>query len=279
MSIRLRDTQLNILGELRHEPTAKRVRAIVGGDTVVDSTRAVLLWEPRRVVPAYAVPAEDIAGDLVTAGVDDGVDADRVGLSWPDVSGRPILDPSIPFGIHTASGEPVDIKGDGQRSTGAAFRLADPDLAGYVVLDFAAFDVWYEEDEPIFAHPHNPFDRIDVRASSRQVRFESKGAVIAESSRPKVLFETLLPTRYYLPPEDVRVPLVPSETRTWCAYKGEASYWSAQVGAGVIADIAWSYHDPLHDAAQVQGLIAFFNERLDVVLDGRPVERPVTPWS
>lgn len=279
MSIRMRDTQFKVLGELRHEPTAKRVRATLAGETVLDSTRAELVWEPRRVVPAYAVPAEDIAGHLVTVATGHGPDVDSVGLSWPDVSQRPILDPSIPFAIHTAQGEPVDIEGGGQRSTGAAFRLADPDLAGYVVLDFDAFDAWYEEDELIVAHPHDPFARIDVRASSRHVRFEAEGTVIAESTQPTLLFETMLPTRFYLPPEDVRVSLVPSETRTWCAYKGEASYWSAQVGTEVIADIGWTYHDPLHDAAQVRGLVAFFDERVDVVLDGRPVERPMTPWS
>jgi uncharacterized protein (DUF427 family) len=99
------------------------------------------------------------------------------------------------------------------------------------------------------------------------------------SSRPVLLFETMLPTRYYLPRADVMAELVPSPTRTWCAYKGQASYFSASVGGRLVPDIAWSYPDPRHDAARVRDLIAFFDERIDVVLDGERRARPVTPWS
>ena len=146
-----------------------------------------------------------------------------------------------------------------------------------MILDFGAFDAWYEEDELNVAHPRDPFHRIDVLPSSRQVRLELDGQVLAVSSRPVLLFETMLPTRYYLPRADVTAELVPSSTRTWCAYKGQASYFSASVGGRLVPDIAWSYPDPQHDAARVRDLIAFFDERIDVVLDGERRSRPVTP--
>ena len=192
---------------------------------------------------------------------------------------RPVLDPSIPFAVHTAEGQAVDLLAGGRTRPGAGFRAADPDLAGYVILDFGAFDAWYEEDELNVAHPRDPFHRIDVLASSRHVRLELDGQVLAESSRPMLLFETMLPTRYYLPREDVRAALVPSPTRTYCAYKGQASYWSAVLGGDQLTDIAWSYAEPLHDATRVRDLVAFFDERIDVTLDGERRPRPITPWS
>ncbi|MCE3555901.1 DUF427 domain-containing protein [Pseudonocardia sp. RS11V-5] len=263
------------LDETRHEPVAKRIRARLGGETVVDSTRAVLLWEPRRVVPSYAVPEEDVAARLTPA--DTPTSAHPRGVTLASVSDRPVLDPSVPFGVHTADGRPVDVV-TGTRSV-AALRLADPDLAGYVVLDFDAFDAWFEEDEPNVSHPRDPFHRVDVLASSRHVRLELDGVLLAASRRPVLLFETMLPTRYYLPREDVVAPLEPTPTRTRCAYKGEASYWTVTAGERRVPDLAWTYLEPLHEAAHVRDLVCFFTERLDVVVDGRRQERPVTPWS
>ena len=279
MSTQVRALLASGIGQLRHEPTAKRIRATLGGGTVVDSTRAALVWEPRRIVPSYAVPAADIRGELVAAATPTAGAAEDAGSLLPDVFAKPVLDPSVPFTAHTADGEAVDVQANGQRRPGAGLRLADPDLAGYVVLDFGAFDGWSEEDEPIVAHPRDPFHRIDVLASSRQLRLELDGQVLAESSRPVLLFETMLPTRYYLPREDVRAELVPSDTQTYCAYKGRASYWSARVGGRLVPDLAWTYQEPLTDASRVGGLVAFFNERIDVVLDGERGDRPVTPWS
>jgi len=279
MSIQVHELLASGIGQLRYEPTTKRVRATLGGATVVDSTRAVLVWEPRRIVPSYAVPAADIHGELVpsTAPTTDGELAD--GSLLPDVFARPVLDPSVPFSAHTTAGEAVDVHANGETSPGAGLRLTDPDLAGYVVLDFPAFDGWSEEDEPIVGHPRDPFHRIDVLASSRHLRLELDGHVLAESSRPMLLFETMLPVRYYLPRGDVRAKLVRSDTHTYCAYKGKASYWSANVGGRLVPDLAWTYREPLTDASRVAGLVAFFNERVDVVLDGQRSERPVTPWS
>ena len=224
----MRDVLARVRADLRHEPTEKRVRAALGEETVVDTVRALVVWEPGRVVPTYAVPEQDVRGELLPAG--------------------------------------------------AARRPDDADLAEHLILDFGAFDAWYEEDEPIVGHPRDPFHRIDIRRSSRRVLVELDGAVLAESTRAQLLFETGLPLRFYLPREDVAA-LQPSAKRTWCAYKGEASYWSPTVAGGLRPDLAWSYEDPLPDAAAITGLVAFFDERVDVTLDGERRERPRTHWS
>src|SRR5215472_7578853 len=276
MSTRVRDLLTSGLGQLRHEPTAKRIRAVLDGDTVVDTTRALLVWEPRRIVPSYAVPADDIAAELAPADTAAADVTGTIGGHMPELSRRPVLDPSVPFAVHTAEGRAAGLTTGQQTRPEAGFYPADPGLAGYVVLDFGAFDAWYEEDELNVAHPRDPFHRIDVLPSSRRVRVELDGHVLAVSSRPALLFETMLPTRYYLPRADVTAELVPSPTRTWCAYKGQASYFSASVGGRLVPDIAWTYEDPQHDADRVRGLIAFFDERIDVILDGERRPRPVT---
>ena len=153
MSIQIRSMLGSGVGQLRYEPTAKRIRAVLGGATVVDTTRAVLVWEPRRVVPSYAVPAEDVRGDLVPAGSAEAATADGMGVRVPDLSARPVLDPSVPFAAHSTEGDVVDVWAGGQTRPGAGFRPSDAELAGYVVLDFGAFDAWYEEDERNVAHP------------------------------------------------------------------------------------------------------------------------------
>ena len=269
MSTRLRDLLMGELGSLRHEPTEKRIRATLGGTTVVDSTRALLVWEPKRVVPAYAVPAGDVAGTLAPSAERSAEPADV-----PRLGDRPVYDPSVPFAVHTTDGEPLTLRAVGAEA--AAFRPADPELAEYVLLDFAGFDAWYEEDERNLSHPRDMFHRIDIVHSSRHVRVELDGTTLAESARPYLLFEPPLPVRYYLPREDVRAELLTaSDTRTACAYKGRASYLSAP-GAD---DVAWTYPEPLREAAEITGRIAFFDERVDITVDGERRERPVTPWS
>jgi uncharacterized protein (DUF427 family) len=242
---------------LRHEPIEQRVRARIGADAVVDSTRALLVWEPRRVVPSYAVPEADIGAEPAPA---------------PDGDEIPggVLHPGVPFGAHTAAGEPVTI---GDR-VGAGFRLADADLAGYVVLDFKAFDGWYEEDERVTGHPRDPYHRVDVRASARPVRIEVDGEVIAETTRARFVLETNLPLRFYLPPADIRPELRPSARRTYCPYKGAASYCSVEAGGRLREDLGWSYEQPLSEVGALTGLVAFWNERVDVYLDGELRARP-----
>jgi uncharacterized protein (DUF427 family) len=278
MSGSVHDVLMAALPRLRHEPTAKRVRAVLDGATVVDTRRALLVWEPRRVVASWAVPEEDLAATLA-APTQPGPVGEELGYAMPEVTQRPVLDPSIPFAAHTTGGTSLDVEAGGRVLPAAAFRTDDPDLAGYVVLDFAAFDEWWEEDARNIGHPRDPFHRIDVLPSSRTVRLEIDGTELATTRRPVLLFETMLPTRYYLRPEDVAVPLEPSPTRSTCAYKGHASYYSVTVPGAELRDIAWTYPHPMAEAAAVTGLVAFFDERIDVVLDGQRRQRPVTPWS
>jgi uncharacterized protein (DUF427 family) len=203
---------------LRYEPTEKRIRAERGGETVIDSRRALIVWEPGRVVPTYAVPRDDVRGE--------------------------------PAG-------------------------ADGPLSGFVTLDFGAYDAWYEEDERNIGHPKDPFHRIDILHGSRHVKVEHEGVVLAESTRPYLLFETGLPVRYYLPAEDVHTDAMErTGTRSTCAYKGHAAYW-AHDGE----DVAWFYPEPQREAAEIKDRIAFFNERVDITVDGERLERPETPWS
>jgi len=272
MSTHLRGLLMGSLDETRHEPIAKRIRATMGDATVVDTTAALLVWEPKRVVPSYAIPDADIAGEIAAGPSGSGTsvcDADV-----PQLLGRPVLDPSVPFSVHTADGEPVTVRSGGREAAG--FRAADPEIGGHVVLAFEDFDAWYEEDERNVSHPRDPFHRIDFVRSSRHVRVERDGQVLAESSRPVLVFEPPLPVRYYLPAEDVRTDLLmPSDRRTRCAYKGEASYWSLPG----FDDVAWFYPAPLREAGEVKDRIAFFDEHADITVDGRALERPVTPWS
>jgi uncharacterized protein (DUF427 family) len=262
MSTRMRDAMVRRLQELRHEPTEKRVRAFVGDQTVVDSTRALLVWEPRRVVPEYAVPEEDVRGELVAG-------------EPAAPSDAPVLHPGIPFAAHSAEGEPLHLRVAGATREQAAFRPADPDLAGYVLLGFQAFDRWLEEAEEVRSHPRDPYHRVDSRLSDRLVRIEIDGLLVADTTRATFVYETNLPTRFYLPREDVVAALEPSDKLTYCPYKGQASYWSL----GGHADVAWTYADPLPDAVALAGLVAFYDERVDVVVAGERRERPRTQFS
>jgi uncharacterized protein (DUF427 family) len=277
MSTRLRDVLMNRLDELRHEPIDKRIRAMLGDATVIDSTRALLVWEAKRVVPTYALPLDDIAADVVEAAAAAPGDPAQFGVAAmgaPQLLGRPVLDPSVPFAVRVTPGVDMTIRAGDREAAG--FRADDEQLTGHLIVDFDGFDAWYEEDERNLGHPRDPFHRIDIVHSSRHVRVERDGVVLAESSSPFLLFEPPLPVRYYLPPDDVRTALLrPSDTRTICAYKGEASYWSLD-GED---DVAWSYPAPLREAGEVRDRICFFNELVDIVVDGTPLERPVTPWS
>jgi len=263
MATKMRDLLADAMPSLRYEPTDKRIRIHLGDVLVADTVNGLLVWEPRRIVPTYAVPQADISARLESAGRVD------------DLADLPVLVPTNPFTAHSCTGEMFDVVLAAARSPSAAFRPDDPDLTGYVTFDFSAFD-WREEDEPIVAHPHDPFKRIDILAATRHVRVEWEGRLLAESSRPLLLFETGLPVRFYLPRADVVVDLEPSDTVSYCAYKGRASYFSVPGG---VADVAWTYHQPLREAEPVTDRIAFFNERVDITVDGQRRQRPTTPFS
>ena len=148
-----------------------------------------------------------------------------------------------------------------------------------MILDFAGFDQWLEDGDEIVSHPRDPYHRIDVRTSSRPVRWMLDDELLAESGRALIVYETMLPDRYYVPAEDVVATRELSSTQTYCAYKGRASYWSIDLAGGRVDDLMWGYRDPLPDAAQLKGYVTFFDERSDLVVDGRTRTRPLTPWS
>ena len=272
MALSLVERMAEDLSLLRCQRSPKRVRLDLDGEPVADTTAAVLVWEPMRVVPSYAVPEKDVSATLEPAL--GGHVAAEVGEDRSLV-----LTPRDPFSKHTAEGDVLTVVTPTGRRERAAFRLSDPDLAGYVVLEFGAFS-WREEDETIVGHPRDPFHRIDVRRTGRSVRIEHEGRVLAESTRTGMLFEGAFPfARYYIPPEDVIVDLASGTISTTCAYKGHATHYSAILDGAALTNIAWSYQNPLEDGIPVRGLISFYQERLDLFVDGQRVERVSTLWS
>lgn len=246
-------------GPLTYEASPRWVRARVGDVTVADSTQTVLLWEQGKALPVYLFPRDDVRTDLL----------------------RPSQNP-LPEAHHGLASL-FDLDTGGRSSPNAAWTYDgcdDEQLSQHVAFDWEVMDVWLEEEETLLAHPRDPYHRVDTRRSHRHVRVEHDGRVLAESDDPSLVFETNLPTRYYLPREDVRMELLePSGTRTLCAYKGEASYWSVPLDGEIVEDVAFTYDAPLSDNTDLTGLLCFLNEHVDIVVDGQPVGRPQTQWS
>lgn len=243
------------------EPSPRRVRVVFNGEIIADSTTAHLLFETRHL-PIYYFPRADLRFDLLRA-TDHSTYCPYKGTAsyW-----------SI------AAGDRV--------SENAVWGYPDPFAEVATISDYVAFywnrvDHWYEEDDEVFVHARDPYKRVDVVNSSRPLKVIVGGETVAETTRARFLYETRLPTRYYIPPEDVRMGrLVPSEKVTACPYKGTARYWSVRIGDQWFADIVWSYPQPIPECPKIKGYLCFFNEHVDdVLLDGKPVPRPVTPWS
>jgi uncharacterized protein (DUF427 family) len=175
------------------------------------------------------------------------------------------------------------VKAGGKNAEDAALRYPDSPieaLRDLIRLDWDAMDGWFEEDEEVYTHPRDPYTRVDILATSRRVRVELGGVVLAESTNARVLFETGLPPRWYIPKTDVRMDLlVPTDTATHCPYKGQAQYWSARVDDRVVHDLAWSYRTTLPESQKIAGLVSFYNERVDLFIDDEPQQRPVTKFS
>ncbi len=178
-----------------------------------------------------------------------------------------------------------DVRVRDQVAKSAAWKYSDPPqelamLNGYFSFHWRRMDHWFEEDEEIFGHPRDPYHRVDSMRSSRGVRIELAGIVLAETKQPTILFETGLPPRYYIPVEDVRMELLEkSKAKTICPYKGEASYWSVNVGGDDHRNLVWAYNAPLPESAKIAGMLCFFNEKVDLFVDGELQERPQTLWS
>jgi uncharacterized protein (DUF427 family) len=236
------------------------VRAILNGQTIADSKRALLLVET-GYRPVYYFPREDVRMDLL----------ERTG----EQSHSPYKGDAAVWSIRV---------GDRMVENGAwSYESPIPereDIRGHLAFYWTTPDEWYEEAERLYSHPRDPRHRVDVIPSSRHIRVEIDGETIADSHRPHLLFETGHPVRYYLPPEDVRMEfLTATERHTRCPYKGEASYWTAKIGSVELPDIVWSYLDPIPQCPKVKGYLSFFNEKVDVYVDGELQARPITGWS
>jgi uncharacterized protein (DUF427 family) len=242
---------------LRIEPSPKRVRTYLAGQLVADSRHPVLVWEGPHY-PVYYLPAADIAAELVPAG--------RTEHS-PSRGDAEILDVKVP----TAT------------APGGALRYPESPLAelrDLVRLDWNSMSEWLEEDEPVYTHARDPHTRVDILASSRHIRVELDGVTVADSRQPRILFETGLPPRYYLPLTDLRIDLLrPSGASSHCPYKGTASYWSVDTGQAEHRDVVWMYRYPLPESQKIAGLACFYNEKVDLFIDGEPQERPRTHFS
>ncbi len=243
------------------EPTPKRLRVEVGGEVIADSRRAMILHEG-GLQPTYYFPAEDVRAD--------------------------VLEPSD---RHTHCPKKGDASyhtiraGDEVVEAGAWYYPeplpdAPPGLKDLIAFYFDRMGRWLEEGEEIGVHPRDPYHRIDVLGTDRHIRISVGGELLAETDRALALFESNLPTRWYIPAEDVRAELEPSETITHCPYKGQAAYHNVKLdNGGDGKDLSWYYEQPRAEVGRIAGLLCFFNEKVDIELDGELQERPKSPWS
>lgn len=243
------------------ERTPRRLRVEFNGEILADTTRGLLMRETGHT-PVYYFPREDARLDIME---------------------------------RTDHGTHCPFKGDasywtvrvgGREAENAVWSYEDPFTECLPIKDCLSFywkkvDHWYEEDEEIFVHPRDPYKRVDVVRSSRLVRIVLGGEVVAESTGSHFLFETGLPTRYYLPGDDVRMDLLePTDSTTSCPYKGDAVYWRAAVGGQTFEDIVWSYPAPVAECTKITGLMCFYNENVDdIFVDGETVPKVKTKWS
>ena len=247
-------------GLIYFEESPRRIRARLGGETVVDSRHPKLLHEHGHL-PVFYFPEDEVRMDLLEP-TDHSTRCPWKGEAryWSARVGDRLAE-------NAAWGYPAPIDDA-------------PPLAGLLAFYWDAMDEWLEEDEPAIVHARDPYHRVDILDTSRHVRVEVDGETVAETRRARVIFETSLPPRWYIPPEDVHSEaLVESDKHTGCAYKGFASYRSVRAGGELVEDLAWFYPEPTRDAERIAGYLAFFNERADIYVDGELQERPVTQWS
>jgi uncharacterized protein (DUF427 family) len=233
---------------------------MLGGHTVADTRQPQLLYLPPPF-SCYVFPEKDVRWEMLTESPTQG-----------QLSG---LGKTKQWTVRAGDKEAPD----------AAWMVADPPegleaLSNLVAFKWRSMEAWFEEDDEVFVHPRDPYHRIDVLNSSRHVRVMVEGEVVADSHRPRLLFETHLPTRYYIPLADVRLDLLErSSTLTRCPYKGIASYWSVKVGGELKKDLAWTYELPIPESPKIENLVCFFNEKVDIEVDGEVIGSPPTPWS
>jgi uncharacterized protein (DUF427 family) len=245
-------------GRVRVEPGAKRIRVYVAGVAIADTTRPLYVWES-PFYPSYYLPLADVRAEALE--------------QTETVTHSPSRGDAVHFTVRIGEHERTD----------AAWQYRDSpveELRDHIRFDWDAMDAWFEEDEEVFVHARSPYVRVDILPTSRRVRIEAGGVVLADSPRARVLHETGLSPRWYVPKVDVRMDLlVPTDQASRCPYKGEAEYWSARVGDKVEENIAWSYATPLPESERIAGYIAFYDERVDLFVDGERRERPKTRFG
>src|ERR1700730_16855595 len=239
--------------------TGRRVHVMFAGTTIADSRAVMLMLEKKRLA-IYYFPAKDVRLDL--------------------------LQPTNYKSSHAGKGEAsfYSVTVGGRVAEKAAWRYLQserPDLKDFVAFYWDKMDAWFEEDDEVFVHPRDPYHRVDVLNSSRHVKVIVGGEVVAETTRPRILLETGLPTRYYIPKVDVRLELLtPTNTSSRCPYKGKASYWTVNVAGKEFKDIVGGYPAPIPECPKIENLLCFYDEKVDAVyVDGVLQPRRLTPWS
>jgi uncharacterized protein (DUF427 family) len=240
------------------EPVPRRVRATLGGRVVLDTTAALYVWEWPNY-PQFYIPLGDVDATV-------------------------LVDEHHEEHLRRGTAARHGVRAQGYDRPGSAHLYTQSELdgvTGTIRFDWAAFDSWFEEDEEVFVHPRDPYTRVDALRSTRTVVVELEGVELARSSSPVMVFETGLPPRYYFNRTEVRFErLEATDTVSSCPYKGMTSgYWSVRLDDRTEPDLAWAYDFPTRQLLPIAGLVAFYNEKVDITIDGEVVERPDTHFS
>lgn len=249
--------------------TPKRIRILFNGVYVADTTSALYVWE-HPYYPYYYVPISSFVRGVLHDSREEG--------------------PLRIMGLHMHDRSTDRVLGFSDRHSNRHFADGSEkahELEGYVRVEFGAADAWFEEDTRIYVHPRDPFKRVEILSSTRPVKVFVGGVKVAEATSSLHLYETGLPVRYYLPPTSADPAVLrDSKTETQCPYKGVANYYDVVTGGGhgdgkehIHQDLVWYYRNPTHESAQVAGHLCFYNEKVDIELDGVKLERPKTPFS
>ncbi len=240
------------------EPTRRHLKVKFNGEVIADTQKGMLMIESPYEMHYY-FPQDDVRTEFLSESGD---------LNESKFKGNATL-----FNV-TVNGKTVENAG----WTYPEAKDKRPDLRGYYAFKWDAMDAWYEENEEVIGHPRNPYHRVDTIQSTRHIRIEVDGVTVAESNRPVLLFETGLPTRYYIPKEDVIVDTARTDTHTICPYKGVADYWKFDVNGEEHEDL-WGYHEPFNEALKIKNLVAFYDEKVQVYIDGELQKKPRTVFA
>lgn len=242
---------------VRTEEGNRRVRTYLGGRLVADTTSPLLVWE-KPYYPVYYFPLSDVRAELTPTG---------------ETRRSPSRGEATVYTVSTGL----------SKAAGAAYRHVESpvaELQDRVAFDWQAMDSWFEEDEEVYVHARDPYTRVDILQSSRHIQVVIDDVKVADSHAPRLLFETGLPVRYYLPKTDVRMELLEaSDLHTACPYKGTASYYDVVIDGTRHENVVWWYPFATEESHRVAGYVSFYNEKLDIYVDGELETRPKTVFS